>query len=262
MCSHNAPLALAHAACLAALAAGAAAPAAAGAQTVTGRVLDRATSEPLTAVEVALLDSAGARLRAVETDAQGRFELPIADPGSYTVRAERLGWARATSQPFTIEGDPILEIEFQLAAAAIRLPPVAVRTRARSARLAEVGFYERRDMGIGRYLDAEEIAARGTLITVTDLLRLEPSVQHLWDGASSRFVVIFRGGARRSFSTTMPCFPLLVLDGTRTDSRYMDDLVHPLDIAAMELYPSGNGAPVRYAGLGAPCGIIVIWTKR
>lgn len=42
----------------------------------------------------------------------------------------------------------------------------------------------------------------------------------------------------------------------------LDELVHPSDISAIELYPSGAGAPARWSGMDAGCGVIMVWTKR
>ena len=234
----------------------------AAAQEVRGVVLDEDTGAPVSAALVLLVDSAGSAVASDETDAAGVFRIPIRDPGAYSVRAEHLGYTAATSLGFEVEGDPLVEVEFQLSTRAIELPPVHVRIDGRSAHLIRAGFYERQGLAMGRFISGDEIRERDPFV-LTDLLRMEPSVQHLWDPANSRWTVIFRGAARMSFSTTTPCYPLVVLDGTRlSGSVALDDLAHPADVAAIELYPSGNGAPPQFSGLGAPCGIIVLWTRR
>lgn len=230
-------------------------------QAVGGSVVDDATSEPLAAVRVLLLDSAGAEVRSAESDRSGRFDLSLDTAGTFSLRAERLGYATAASQAFRIEGDAVLEVEFRLTTRPIALPPVTVQTTARSAHLQGVGFYLRQDAALGRFFTADDIEDFRPLL-VTDILRIEPSVQHLFIPGENRWAVIFRGAARMRFVPNTPCFPRLVLDGNRMSSYDMDNLVHPDDIAGMELYPSGHGAPVRYAGMDAPCGIIIIWTKR
>lgn len=89
--------------------------------------------------------------------------------------------------------------------------------------------------------------------------------------------VVFRG-ATRGFSGRT-CVPTLVLDGiilprggplprgdsllgNQTRPLRLDEVIHPAEIEALELYPSGAGAPPRFAGTDARCGVILIWRKR
>lgn len=39
-------------------------------------------------------------------------------------------------------------------------------------------------------------------------------------------------------------------------------LIHPAEIEAIELHPSGAGVPPRFGGMDARCGMILIWRKR
>ena len=237
----------------------AAAPAAA--QSIGGVIRDDVTGGPIPAATVLLLDSAGITAASTSSDEAGRFDLAIPGAGAFTLRVEHIGYGPAGTSVFRVEGDPRLEVELRLTTRAVVLPPVVVRTAARSMRLAESGFYDRQHMAMGRFITGEELALRGPL-TLTDYLRSEPSVHHLWVSDENRWAVIFRGAARMSLTSTTPCFPLVVLDATRINGEVdLDALVHPTDLAGVELYPSGNGAPPQYVGLGAPCGIILLWTR-
>lgn len=231
------------------------------AQSFDGVVLDDATGQPVPGTFVVLLDSAGTPLRSMESDRNGRFSFSVRRAGTYKLEAERLGYEVLASEPLRVRAGDVLELELRLASRPIRLAPLTVTTQRRRIRLERVGFYRRQDMGIGRFMTAEHIDTRPQF-GVTDLLRTEPSVRMLYDPDRLGWVATFRGAASMRWETA-PCLPLLVLDGTRVmDSRWLDELVQPPDIAAIELYPSGNGAPVQYTGLGAPCGVILIWTKR
>jgi hypothetical protein len=55
---------------------------------------------------------------------------------------------------------------------------------------------------------------------------------------------------------TSSCSVNVVIDGNENQS--IND-VHPTEIGAIEAYPAGTLAPVRYSRF---CGAIIIWTKR
>lgn len=127
--------------------------------------------------------------------------------------------------------------------------------------LDRTGFDDRRRRGAGSFLGPAELASVQASVP-TDFLRRVPSVRLI--GGEPIFN---RGGS--GFSTT--CLPVLVLDGMlvreagrrpRDPSLRFDDLASVGDIVAIESYPTGMGAPPQYAGTGAGCGVLLIWTKR
>ncbi len=78
-----------------------AAPGALSAQTVTGRLVNRETGEPLDAAFVILVDSAGIARSRTLTNAEGRYLLEAPGPGRYSVHAELIGYAGYES-PFLV----------------------------------------------------------------------------------------------------------------------------------------------------------------
>lgn len=77
------------------------------AQTVGGTVVETATGEPIQGAVVALVDSLGRRREAVLSDPQGRYSLHVPAPGTYRVRAERVGYAAASSPSLALDsGEP------------------------------------------------------------------------------------------------------------------------------------------------------------
>ena len=59
------------------------------------------------------------------------------------------------------------------------------------------------------------------------------------------------------------CAPTLVLDGMKLGGELLlDEVVHPANVLALELYPRSHGVPVQWSGYDAGCGVILIWTKR
>ena len=236
----------------------------AAAQTVTGIVVDGIDNEPVAGVVIALADSAGVRLGVIETKADGSFMLRLERAGRYTLSTQRLGYSSVRSQPLTILSGAGLEVEIRLERAPIATQALAVRTHSRLARLERAGFYTRRDKGIGRFLTAEDIRRRGSML-VSDLLRTEPSVRIVYNSARAGWDVVFRGATTSVVGKKAPCVPLVVVDGVRvrTDhSMGLDELVEVSEIEGLELYPGSAGVPAQYSGMGAMCGVILLWLKR
>lgn len=242
-------------------------PAAAPGQTVRGRVVDDATGTPLPATVVVLLDSLGLERARVETDRLGGFAVHAPAAGRWTLQTDRAGYGPLLSNVMSVPAGRALEVELRLAALPVPLEPVAVRVERRRVRLDRAGFYHRRDMGIGRFLTAEDIEGRPA-IQVSDVLRMEPSV-HVYPilsaGEPNAAVIAFRGQVR-GFSGRL-CLPTLVLDGVivrrgGSGGIRLDELIHPAEIEAIELYPSSAGAPPRYAATDGRCGVILVWRKR
>jgi hypothetical protein len=86
-------------------------------------------------------------------------------------------------------------------------------------------------------------------------------------GTQKGIVVI---GDRNISFANAPCWPAVWLDGQlvhpgraggRDDPAYIDQLVHPVEIAGIEIYNSPASHPVQYNLYGA-CGVIVIWTRH
>ncbi|HUG39742.1 MAG TPA: TonB-dependent receptor [Longimicrobiales bacterium] len=232
------------------------------AQSIRGAVVDDESSRPITGSLVQVFDQAGARVSASQTGSDGRFHVRLPNAGSYALSAERLGYGWAVARSLHVRVGEVLELELRLPRLPIPLEPLTVRVERRLAHLERVGFYQRERMGIGRFITAEDIEARRPLI-LTDVLRGEPSVRVLNTPDGAGHVIAFRGAHTMYLAMGHDaCLPVVVLDGTRLATAGDVNLVHPENVAAIELYPSGNGAPPQFGGLGAPCGVIMIWTKR
>lgn len=234
----------------------------AGGQAVRGVVLDDATGTPLPGAAVVLLDTAGLEVHSAMADVAGAFALALPGAGRWTLRAERVGYGQLLSGELTVPAGRLLVLELRLAALPLRLEPLTVVVESRRLALDAVGFYDRRHIGIGRFITADEIEDRA-LTQVTDVLRMEPSVQVypvLAGGEPNAAVLSFRAH-RRDFSGRI-CLPTIVVDGavvrrgvteapTGPVTR-LDELIHPAEIEAMELYPSGAGVPPRFGGMNFP----------
>lgn len=127
------------------------------------------------------------------------------------------------------------------------------------------GFAHRRETGTGRYIDAQQIAARANP-PMSELLRdvvgvtLHP-VSTTSGGTSYR--IQMRGATGLSGVCTSPS---LYLDGAQVelasgDAAALDHLVPSADIAGIEVYPGASSLPPEFNSGDAACGAIVIWTR-
>jgi hypothetical protein len=102
-------------------------PAGAHTQAVRGRAVD-SSGAPLPSAVVALVDTAGRSTEGALTGDDGGFTLRAPAPGTWRVRAERVGHRAAVSAPLTLAAGDTLRIALTLAPA---LPLAAVRVDAR-----------------------------------------------------------------------------------------------------------------------------------
>ncbi|HEX5872313.1 MAG TPA: carboxypeptidase-like regulatory domain-containing protein [Longimicrobium sp.] len=111
---------------LAALAAILLAAAPAAAQSVRGQVVEPGTGQPVTGAVVILLDASGNRVTATLTDAQGGFAMRGGGAGTYSLRAERVGYETVTSPAMSIVADEAPEQRLVMAPRQVVLEPLLV----------------------------------------------------------------------------------------------------------------------------------------
>ena len=242
-------------------------------RSLAGSVRDP-SGRPIARASVRYADGSGA----VETGADGRYALP--DPGdrAAVVEARALGSVPVTA--ILEAGDTLRVLDFVLAAAGTTLPTVTVTTET-AQYLERVGFETRRLSRTGRYLTQADIAKRQPK-TFGELMRAIPG----WSagaGTSTNASQRSQGQAGK-FAGSLDCMPLFYIDGVRlplaapegatldsnTDvpqsipgvDRIPTTIVHPEDVAGVEVYSSLSGAPAQYRPLDAGCGIVLVWTKR
>ena len=42
---------------------------------------------------------------------------------------------------------------------------------------------------------------------------------------------------------------------------FVNEIVVPSSVAAMEIYPTGMGAPPEFQPMNGSCGVVLVWTK-
>lgn len=97
---------------------------AARAQVVRGTVLDAEAGLPIAGAVVLLLDAENTSRLRVRTDAQGNYLLRAPAPGSYTVFAEREGYASTVSDVLSLALEQVVDLP--LAISALRAPAAAL----------------------------------------------------------------------------------------------------------------------------------------
>jgi hypothetical protein len=183
--------------------------------------------------------------REILTDPQGAFRLSDVRPGRYLLEVSALGY-RSVSQEVVIQGASPFEMRVGLSPEALALEGV-VATVVRSPRLAAGGFYDRRQLGLGDFMERGDIERRAAL-RVSDLLAGFAGVQIRSAPRGNLGLVSFRGG----------CRPDLVLDGLNLGPNLSpDEVLQVGDLEAIELY-RGPGAPIQYTR--SSCGALLFWT--
>lgn len=220
----------------------------AAAQTVEGRITDAATEAPVGGATLQLVDDAGAVVRSAASDGRGWFTLRAPAPGVYRIRASRMGYREGVSQPVDLVASSTVAVELRMSADAIALEPVTVQGRPQSERLAQRGFYERREhfgpdgLRSGYFLEEEDIA-RANAFRITDIFQARmPGVRVNGHGA----VVMRRG-----------CIPAVFVNGFR---RSLNDVATARSLAGVEVY-TGLAIPANYLLDANGCGVILLWTR-
>jgi hypothetical protein len=101
------------------------------AQSVQGSLVEEGSGKPVAGTLVLLLDAEGKRQAAGLTDASGSFFLSAPAAGRYTVKAERIGYASATSSVLDLRSGESRELRLLAPAEAVVLEGISVEGRKR-----------------------------------------------------------------------------------------------------------------------------------
>ncbi len=212
-------------------------------------ITDLVTQEPVRAaqVEFALSGEPAPLLRGL-TGEEGRFRFDAVRPGAYELTVGALGYHDLAASVDVPWDQDRLDIRIEMVPQALELEPVVVAVPSRNY-LTRVGFNERRQRGLGTYLDREEVNRRATL-QVSDVFYTIAGARVQQRSGPGRYAdVTFRGG----------CVPDVFVDGVRTiQGTSVDDILSVQDVEAMEVYRGGL-IPGRFSA--ADCAAIVVWTR-
>lgn len=230
-------------------------------QVLSGRVVEEGSERPVAGASLTLFGGGQALVR-TESDSLGRFRLPAPQPGSYTLRVERIGYATTGTSALELAAGEAVEIVVRLGVDAVPLETLLVVDRLGFASGTE--FDRRRRMGeqsgLGRFLDREELEAAGPT-PVTALLGRVPQVSVAYDAEGQGWPVLAGRGGTPGIADH--CRPALFLNGARfqlTTGESIDRMLSTEDLEGVEIYRNAMEVPSELGGSGV-CGAIVFWTR-
>lgn len=233
----------------------------AAAQTITGRVLDDGTAEPLEGVRVVLTDEEGQDYGETFTDATGWFSLAVPRAGDWQVAADLIGYGSVESDALSVQSGERVLVEVRLAVEAVAVGRVVVTSRVASMNPDIQAFYDRvergRLSGIGRFVTRTEVEA-STPSEPSDLLRTMPGVRVVRRDR--------RIGSGSAIEMAGGCTPAIYVDGTQINrfsgiADDLDDFVSANAIEGIEVYRGAGSQVGRYHD-DRGCGLILVWTRR
>jgi hypothetical protein len=236
---------------------------------LSGQVLDEATGEPITGVQVTLMPGG----RNAISDSDGRFGLEGVSPGGHLVEVRQMAYRTVRDSLWFDATEGSLRVEIRMDREAIPLEAITVsveRGRPPGGVLARV--FERADrvraMGIGSVFYREDIERRGAQ-RLTHILAQAPGIRITQQSVGGRNIPVVV--TTRAFSGFDHCMPLFYLDGApyalqNHEGRFLgesvDDLMSTHEIELIEVYPSASQVPAEFSGSRAGCGVVAIWTRR
>jgi hypothetical protein len=192
------------------------------------------------------------------SDDSGRFAIPVHLSGRFSILARRIGFRPAELK---FDARPDTAVRIRMTQLVLALPEQRVTGRAAFVSLDVGGFYRRmreaeRGINHGYFITPEEFEVRkpGHLTHMAEGL---PAVKIRRAADPRRYVIVGLDNCRMT----------VYLDRVRIVGKlggvddFVNELVDPNTIAAMEVYPRGVGAPPEYQTLNGTCGVVLLWSK-
>ena len=230
--------------------------------TITGRVLDRGTQQPVVGATIRVVGTT----RGAQTNEQGSYRLTGVPAGSISLQALRIGYA-AITRPLTVTAGETATADFSLEQAATQLDVVQVSATGQEQ--------TRRESGVStasiNVPDEVPAAAVTNMANVLSSRAAGVVVQEAGGTTGSGARVRIRGSNSVSLSND----PLIIVDGVRVNSEQgaaassigvggqvpsrLND-INPEEVQSIEII-KGPAAAALY-GTAAANGVIQITTKR
>jgi carboxypeptidase family protein/TonB-dependent receptor-like protein len=211
-----------------------------------GIVTDTA-GQPIGGAEI-LLSQATDRVRTVRSEFDGRFEFRGLRAVPVLVRARRLGY-RTQNAPVRLRPDTVPLLIFVLRLVPTDIDGVVVRGTVDDSKGRLIEFYQHKAQNrFGYFFERADIERRGPS-HISELLRQVRGV-HLSPAGTLGNSVRLRG-----------CRPMVWLNGLRVPDAEVDEVAHPDEVEALEVYVSMIGMPARLVDLVGKCGAVLIWTR-
>jgi hypothetical protein len=223
-------------------------------------------------------------------DDSGRFTMP-SPTGRFSLLVRRIGFS---PEELKIDAAPDTVIRVRMTAFATALPEQRITGRAAFVSLDLHGFYRRmrdaeRGVNHGYFMTPEDFESRKPNL-ITQMAEATPAVFIARDpsgnprkyvlmgapckpretpgGPPDKTCVLAIGSISTPGARLYRCVMTVYLDrvrivgnpGNSTDD-FINDIVVPSSVAAMEVYPRGVGAPPEFQPMNGNCGVVLLWTK-
>ena len=228
-------------------------------QLIHGRLLDDETRAPIAAGAVDLVNAAGKKVGSSITDSYGLFRLVTPTPGTYRLRAERIGYKPAEGPDLKLILRDTIRLDFFLSTQAVLMSPLTVTGTARDwkdrygqSNLDELYGRMRRFGGgkLAEYVMRDSLAMyeRNHYTTSAIIAREGFREGHGCNGGISTYV----NGA-----------PYLA-EGNSIDDHFGPSILQAIEIYTAPQIPAEFSMPLFQGGrtYGMPCKVIVLWTRR
>jgi hypothetical protein len=228
--------------------------------TLRGMVVAAESGQPLPLARVTIGQGEEARMSGED----GSFEFSDVPIGPLTLTASLFGYADAHGG-VVMGGGQTLDLEVRLSPRPIELEPIvveAVSLDIGDGMLADVR--RRADWGWGTVLLTEELEDRTKRASRTTDILQEYGARVTGIRETDRSLSLRRAG----------CGPTVYVDGIKltrgsragggggVESAQAANLVHPMDIAAIEIYRGPAETPGEFLDSNSQCGVILLWTRR
>ena len=215
---------------------------------LTGHIVN-AADRPLAGADVTVIGAASKTI----TDSTGNFFLRNLPSGTQTLLVRKVAYA-PTTQPVDLSTRATSTTRVILPVAPPSLPTIKVEATGAAKGLAQVGYDHRKKMGLGHFLDREEIESKIPTY-MTDIFTTMPGIRV--DYSTGQPVLTGTRG-----TTGNGCVNY-VIDGTPYSEATpgdINDFMHPNEVEAVEVY-SDVDTPAEYQKPGTSCTTIIVWTK-
>ncbi len=184
----------------------------------------------------------------VTISGQGRFLLGGIAPGERRILIRAVGY-----KPYTgflkFEAGKTIEKTFELDFTGEQMPELQVEARNSRTLPRFLEFERRSGRGVGHFIGRDEISARGYM-NMGDALRTVKGVKVYCDILDC---------AIKMARAAPGCGPVYYVDGQLARSFASNTPIN--DVQGIEIYRGDGEVPAEFAGSGAGCGVIVIWTR-
>jgi|GEM_PF-173277 len=223
-----------------------------------GKVVAAEDGRPLSGARISVQETKEVKVSGED----GSFTFSSVPAGTVTVTASLLGYADSEGGVL-VGGGQTIDVEVRLSPQPIEMEPIVVEATRLEINVMLSEVRRRAERGWGTVLMEEDLELRRRTATrTTDIL-------HEY-GAN-----VVNNGRTLTFRRTL-CAPVVYIDGIRVfkgsgsklgggggnEAAAAVNLVHPMNIEAMEIYRGPAQTPGEFLDSNAQCGVILIWTRR